>query len=246
MGTNSPRYRFTMSGGHEVYYHGAWRRVLDCNRVFFDQATPADGTPGDFWLLPGDGTSLLKYWDGVWDFVSAEGLDEVVEIRSFDDSVHSVFVTKDSGERQEYASGMVRDLQDGKPAFHLLMPEGIPYEAQPLTRFAALLERGQAKYGPRNWERAGSQEELERFKASAFRHFMQWFTDEGDEDHMAAVMFNLMAYEATRYKIVANSVHSPWTDSPPGTRLSDATGQEYERNEEGSWRPVETEQEALF
>ena len=34
-------------------------------------------------------------------------------------------------------------------------------------------------------------EELNRFKASAFRHFMQIMTNENDEDHFAAVCFNL-------------------------------------------------------
>ena len=32
------------------------------------------------------------------------------------------FETKDSGQRQEYKSGMKRDLQDGKPRFDLLTP----------------------------------------------------------------------------------------------------------------------------
>ena len=31
----------------------------------------------------------------------------------------SQYVTKDSGERKQYASGMVRDTQDGKPDFWL-------------------------------------------------------------------------------------------------------------------------------
>lgn len=31
------------------------------------------------------------------------------------------YETKDSGERVEYASGMTRDIQDGKPDFSLLL-----------------------------------------------------------------------------------------------------------------------------
>lgn len=110
------------------------------------------------------------------------------------------FVTKDSGEREDYASGMRRDTQEGKPDFSLLFPE-IPYLAQPMTRLAALMERGAAKYGRRNWQLACSDEEMERFKASAFRHFVQWLCGEEDEDHMAAVMFNLIAAEHTRYQM---------------------------------------------
>jgi hypothetical protein len=111
------------------------------------------------------------------------------------------FTTKDSGARQDYASGMRRDLQTGKPDFFLMLPLGIPYKAQPITRLAALLERGMDKYGLRNWELANSPEELHRFKASALRHMNQWVAGETDEDHMAAVMFNLIAYETTRYKL---------------------------------------------
>lgn len=104
-----------------------------------------------------------------------------------------VHVTKDSGQRQEYASGMRRDTQDGKPRFDLLFVEGMPYTKQPLYRWAALLERGAVKYGERNWQLANSQEELNRFKASAARHFAQWITGEVDEDHAAAVFYNVAA-----------------------------------------------------
>lgn len=116
------------------------------------------------------------------------------------------FITRDSGTRAEFASGMVRDTQTGKPRWDLIVPEGVPYEAQLLTRFAALMARGAEKYSARNWEQANSQEELDRMKASAFRHFMQWFCGEQDEDHAAAVLFNLMAYEATAYKMAQDGL----------------------------------------
>lgn len=111
------------------------------------------------------------------------------------------FETKDSGERQEYESGMRRDIQRDKPRFDLLLTEGLPYEAQFLTRFAGLLSRGAEKYGERNWQLASSREELERFKASALRHMMQWACGERDEDHAVAVAFNLMAYEYVAWKL---------------------------------------------
>lgn len=110
------------------------------------------------------------------------------------------FETKDSGKREDYASGMRRDTQDGKAAFHLLIPDGVPYREQMLTRFAELMERGRIKYGQRNWEKANSVEEMARFKASALRHMVQWFCSESDEDHAAACMFNLTAFEMTRWK----------------------------------------------
>jgi hypothetical protein len=110
------------------------------------------------------------------------------------------FITKDSGVRQDYPSGMSRDSQDDKPDFSLMFPD-MPYELQPLTRFADLMTRGAVKYGRRNWQMANSVEELERFRASAFRHFIQWHCGETDEDHMAAVMFNLLAYEHTKFTL---------------------------------------------
>jgi hypothetical protein len=111
------------------------------------------------------------------------------------------YVTKDSGKREEYDSGMVRDTQEGKPRYDLLLPRGIPYRAQFLTRVAELLGRGAEKYSDRNWERASGPEELDRFKSSAQRHLMQWLTDESDEDHAAAVCFNLLAYESIKWKM---------------------------------------------
>jgi hypothetical protein len=114
-------------------------------------------------------------------------------------------VTKDSGKRQEYSSGMNRDVNDDKARFDLIFPEGIPYEEQLITRFAGLMMRGAKKYDSRNWEKASSKEELDRFKESALRHCIQWYCGERDEDHAAAVLFNIMGYEATNFKINNNN-----------------------------------------
>jgi hypothetical protein len=112
----------------------------------------------------------------------------------------SGWITKDSGRREEYASGMIRDVNGDKPRFDLIFPEGIPYEYQFLTRLAGLLTRGALKYGERNWEKASGEEEMARFKASALRHLLQWMCGEDDEDHAAATVFNLLAYETTKVR----------------------------------------------
>lgn len=109
------------------------------------------------------------------------------------------YTTKDSGKREEYSTGMRRDTQEGKPNFYLCMPLDVPYEEQLMTRFAGLMGRGAEKYGQRNWELSATDEELQRFKASAFRHFMQWINGETDEDHAAAVLFNITAVERLKY-----------------------------------------------
>jgi hypothetical protein len=115
--------------------------------------------------------------------------------------VSSGFTTKDSGKRQEFESGMRRDTEDGKARFDLIFPEGVPYKDQMLTRFAELLQRGATKYGENNWQQANSEEELRRFRSSGLRHMVQWACGETDEDHAAAVFYNLMAFEETKRKI---------------------------------------------
>ena len=137
------------------------------------------------------------------------------------------FETKDSGARLEYKSGMVRDTNEGKARFDLIHPRGIPYKDQMITRFADLMQRGSVKYGDRNWEKAIGQLELNRFKESALRHMEQWFCGEKDEDHAAAVMFNIMAYETTKYKIEHNGEDDKTAEAVStkggGERLREAT-----------------------
>lgn len=95
------------------------------------------------------------------------------------------FQIKDSGERKEFAGGMVRDLADGKINWSLVA------DGPMLKRFAIHLTNGAKKYNARNWMLASGQEEYERFRESAFRHFMQWYNGDTDEDHAMAVVFNI-------------------------------------------------------
>lgn len=104
------------------------------------------------------------------------------------------FKTKDSGKRKEFKSGMVRDTQEDKPRYDLVY---LPM----LTRLAELHNRGAKKYGERNWEKAHTEEELVRFKSSAFRHMVQWLSGEVDEDHAAAVLFNINGAEMVKDKL---------------------------------------------
>lgn len=112
---------------------------------------------------------------------------------------------KDSGVREEFGTGMVRDTQDGKPRFDLLLPEGVPFSAQFLTRCAQHLANGAKKYSARNWEQARTEAELARYKSSALRHLVQWLSGETDEDHAAAVFFNLMGAEFVKYHLAQDA-----------------------------------------
>ena len=98
------------------------------------------------------------------------------------------FVINDSGERQEYASGMRRDTQQGKIDYTL-----IPMELE--DRLARHLTLGADKYGRENWRLACSEQELIRFKSSARRHLQDWRRGLRDEDHASAVVFNIFAAE---------------------------------------------------
>ncbi len=105
------------------------------------------------------------------------------------------FNTKDSGKRMMFKSGMKREPQEGKPRFDLI------YQPM-LKRWAEVMSRGVSKYGDRDWEKANSEEELNKFKASAYRHFYQWFNGESpEEDHAASIMFNISAVEMIKEKL---------------------------------------------
>lgn len=56
------------------------------------------------------------------------------------------------------------------------------------------------KYQRDNWKKANSEAEWLGFRDSAFRHFIQWLDEETDEDHAAAIMFNVMAAEHVKEK----------------------------------------------
>lgn len=109
--------------------------------------------------------------------------------------MNTPFVTKDSGQRQEFASGMKRDVSTGKTLWHLVTSGPM------LRRWAELLTRGAEKYDADNWMKANGEAEHKRFKESAFRHFMQWYNGDTDEDHGAAVMFNINGAEYTKEKM---------------------------------------------
>lgn len=95
------------------------------------------------------------------------------------------FAVKDSGERQRFESGMQRDVTEGKTRYDLV------FDGPLLDRYAKHLTKGAMKYSARNWMLANGQKELDRFRESAARHFIQWFRGEVDEDHAAAVVFNI-------------------------------------------------------
>jgi len=110
------------------------------------------------------------------------------------------FIIKDSGKRQTFAGGMVRDTQDNKIDFTRNL------DGPMFDRWAEHLTKGEIKYpdvtpGVPNWTFAVEEAEFIRFKKSAFRHFIQWFRGDIDEDHAAAVFFNINGAEYVKAKL---------------------------------------------
>jgi dATP/dGTP diphosphohydrolase len=106
---------------------------------------------------------------------------------------------KDSGERVTYASGSMRDPSTGKIKWSRITFGPM------MRRWAQHLTTAEAKYpdvkpGLPNFMLIETEEERIRYKESAFRHFMAWFHDETDEDHAAAVFFNVNGVEIIKDK----------------------------------------------
>ena len=125
---------------------------------------------------------------------------DIVDWSAIVEKHQMTFETKDSGKRQEFSTGMKRDVQEGKPRYDLV-------DWPMIKRWAELMERGAKKYGANNWKKAATIEERDRFKASAIRHMVQWFNDETDEDHGVAVYFNIAGAEMVKEKLKNEASH---------------------------------------
>lgn len=89
---------------------------------------------------------------------------------------------KDSGARQAFETGSVRDTREGKGRYDLLPPYSI-------FRIARHYENGSKKYGDRNWEKG---QPVTRFWDSAVRHLFKYMEGSRDEDHLAAAAWNII------------------------------------------------------
>lgn len=116
----------------------------------------------------------------------------------------SVAALKDSGKRQEYQTGAVRDIQEGKGRYDLLPPEAI-------REIARHFEAGAVKYQDRNWEKGIP---LSRFLSSGLRHTFAVLENQHDENHAAAAAWNLLCFIATRARIAAGKLPPELDDLP--------------------------------
>ena len=96
---------------------------------------------------------------------------------------NSTFVIKDSGQRQSFDTGAVRDVQEGKPRYELIPPTA-------LYRLAMHFTNGARKYSDMNYAKGMP---FSRFGASMFRHLMAWMVGDKSEDHLSALAWGAMA-----------------------------------------------------
>jgi len=111
---------------------------------------------------------------------------------------------KDSGERQNFDTGSVRDTNIGKGRFDLIAPYA-------MLRLAEHYENGALKYGDRNWELG---QPLSRYLDSAMRHLTKVLMGLEDEDHLCAAAWNLLAVIETQKRIELGIVPEELDDLP--------------------------------
>jgi hypothetical protein len=90
-------------------------------------------------------------------------------------------------------SGMVRGDDTGKPDYTLI-------DLPMLERWARHMTAQVPLKGHNNWKLASTPEDEARFRQSAWRHFIAWQRGDTDEDHAAALLFNVAGCEYVRSK----------------------------------------------
>lgn len=123
---------------------------------------------------------------------------------------------KDSGKREQFPGGAVRDIQDDKPRPDLICPLF-------LERLGMQLTHGAKKYDERNWEKGMGQT---RVVASLVRHVLSLLAHRTDEDHAAAIAFNIMVFLSQEERFKLGILDGKWNDR------SDATYRTHEESEE--------------
>ena len=133
---------------------------------------------------------------------------------------------KDSGQRQSFATGAVRDTQDGKGRFDLICWEF-------LRRLAVVMQKGAGKYGPWNWAKGIP---LSRSFDSAVRHMYQWAEGKADEDHLAHAAANLMFLICTEAWVLNQNLPADLADLGPHKNWAEllASFSTYGPTEEGA------------
>jgi len=95
--------------------------------------------------------------------------------------METVAELKDSGQREKFNSGAVRDTASGKPLLELLPSWSV-------LAYAWIMEAGARKYAARNWEKGMP---MSRYLSSAHRHLEAYRMGFRDEPHLWQAFWNI-------------------------------------------------------
>lgn len=110
----------------------------------------------------------------------------------------------ESGEREEFDTGSVRDTRKGKGRYDLISTHG-------LRRLAVHYENGAVTYGDDNWQKG---QPVSRFLDSAMRHINQYRAGDRSEDHLSAVSWNALAAVHMEEEVAAGRLPATLCDVP--------------------------------
>jgi hypothetical protein len=111
---------------------------------------------------------------------------------------------KDSGERQSFETGAVRDTAAGKPLLGLL-------PSWALLAWAWVMEAGARKYAARNWEKGMP---MSRYIESAKRHLEAYQMGFRDEPHLWQALWNVGGAVHTQIMVYIGAYPSTFYDLP--------------------------------
>jgi hypothetical protein len=111
---------------------------------------------------------------------------------------------EDSGDRQTFETGAIRDTAEDKPRPDLISPFM-------MCRVGEWLRKGALKYEERNWEKGIP---FSRCTASLYRHLVKYMKGYRNEDHLSAIIFNAMAMVHYEEMIKLGALPASLNDMP--------------------------------
>lgn len=136
--------------------------------------------------------SIVDCWNKNFEELTDEELDACLEIingksvfsnkKTFKGTLIIEPAIKDSGNRREFETGAVRDMQEGKGRMDLL-----PWAA--ILEVSKHCEAGAKKYGEHNVDKGIPTNSL---CDSAARHLAKYLDGQKDENHLLAAAWNLL------------------------------------------------------
>jgi hypothetical protein len=165
-------------------------------------------------MCANNGKMMFQYCRTRYEFEKYKAIAEAGEMKygvAVDEEGREFGALHDSGEREEFPTGSVRDTRKGKGRFDLLMA-GCP---DALFRLARHFENGADKYGDYNCNKG---QPLMRYIDSGVRHLTEYTRGDFNEDHLAAAIWNLMLHAQTLEQVDLGELPASLDDRPAWMR----------------------------